>query len=99
LTKNFTSFLDDGNTTLLAANVELLPDNGHTIHLDNSPHLGDADDKVKNRLIYPNIRRRSPWLSGHGIRPRNWGTGLISWPQTLRQHLTPGCPKQQIFPA
>ncbi len=40
-------FLDDGNTTLLSANIEKLADGGHKIHLDNSAHVRNTDDKVR----------------------------------------------------
>jgi hypothetical protein len=41
-----TRFLDDGNTTLLSANIEKLPDGGHRFHLDNLAHVGHAEEKV-----------------------------------------------------
>ena len=43
---NMLRFFDDGNTTILSANIEKLENGGHKIHLDNSAHVGHTEDKV-----------------------------------------------------
>ena len=42
------NFLDDGNSMLLSANLQKLPDQGGTqIYLDNTVHVDSKDNKVR----------------------------------------------------
>ena len=40
------NFLDDGNSTLLSANIEKRDDGDNRILLDNAAHVGHTEDKV-----------------------------------------------------
>ena len=43
------SFLDDGNSTLLSANIDKRSNEESRIILDNATHVGHTEDKVKEQ--------------------------------------------------
>ena len=46
------NFLDDGNSMLLSANLQKLPDDGgNKIYLDNTVHVDSKDNKVSDCFI------------------------------------------------
>ena len=47
------NFLDDGNSTLLSANIEKRSNEESRIILDNATHVGHTEDKVtKTRFLF-----------------------------------------------
>ena len=43
------NFLDDGNSTLLSANIDKRPNEESRIILDNATHVGHTEDKVNKK--------------------------------------------------
>ncbi len=46
--RELNNFLDDGNSTLLSANIQKLEDGGTKIHLDNATVVGLSENKVRH---------------------------------------------------